>query len=249
MRFYILIRGRNCAKYLRKCLNSLKKQTYQDWKALVVLDKPKDMSASRFFGWCGENPALSGRFDLLFREERHGLSRNMYDGCAKLHEETVKDGQSDAVIAILDADDWLRHDGLEHVLRRYVHNRNILVTHGTYIKKSSDCKTRVSRAYRPGENVRTAKWHASHFKTFKACLWPYMKESCFKDKKSRWLPAASDLALMFPLVEMAGWDRVAYVNNRIYYWRDDTPHKTNRDKQLRCEKILRAKKPFRRVTI
>ena len=42
--YFILIRGRNCEKYLKTCLKSLQAQTYQNWRAMVVLDAPEDDS-------------------------------------------------------------------------------------------------------------------------------------------------------------------------------------------------------------
>jgi len=42
--YFILIRGRNCEKYIEKCFNSLYRQTYQNWRAMVVLDAPEDNS-------------------------------------------------------------------------------------------------------------------------------------------------------------------------------------------------------------
>jgi len=61
------------------------------------------------------------------------------------------------------------------------------------------------------------------------------------------LDAASDLALIFPIMEMAGLNRCHHISKPTYYWRDSYGGNTKRALQIKCEKIVRGKKKWQRV--
>lgn len=67
--------------------------------------------------------------------------------------------------------------------------------------------------------------------------------------KGEFMPCASDVALMLPLMEMAGLERCRHIHKLIYLWRDSTSHKTNRKQQIKYEKIVRKKAKMRRLEI
>lgn len=210
-------------------------QTYANWRAHLVLDAPIDdsVAVAKQVISVAHLPVK-----LTVRKERMGLSYNMWHG---IHE--AKPEKED-IIAILDADDKLYTEALATVKERYDAKPDLLLTYGSYKKHSKGARTRISRAYRRGTKVRKAGWHASHLKTFKYKLFKRLpaEEMQYKDM---WLPAASDVALMIPLIEMAGLRRCKHIHKMIYLWRDNTPQKTDRAKQIRCENIVRKKKPLR----
>lgn len=238
--FVIVIRGRNCAPYLRKCLNSLVNQTCQDWRAHLILDEPTDNSIQVAHTVIAEKN-IGDKMMVTPRPKRCGLSYNMWHG---IHEASP---MSEDIVGILDADDRLYPDALKIVAEKYANN-NVLLTYGSYKKLSKGRRTRISHAYKSGLKVRRVGWRASHFKTFKYKLFELLPKEEMQ-YKGMWLPAASDVALMIPLIEMAGLKRCKHIHKLIYLWRDKTPHKTNRKMQIRCENIIRAKKPLRMVKI
>lgn len=243
--FVVIIRGRNCRRYIRHCIRSLSKQTVQDWNALVILDAPTD-------GVQDIMPAVLEEYDVkdkvrvVVKDKRVGLAANMWYGICEAPPSLCEDLDDDDVLCVLDADDWLDKKALRVVQQAYQKNPDALVTYGSYRKRSKGARTRVSRPYKSEDKVRSAKWHGSHFKTFKWKLAKHLDQSWFRHK-GEWLQAASDLAVMMPLMEMAGMDRCVWIERLIYNWRDDTPYKTNRKEQIRCEKIVRAKPQEKRI--
>jgi len=238
--FVIVIRGRNCAPYLRKCFNSLVNQTRQDWRAHLILDAPTDNSVEVAKAIVAEKH-IGDKVALTVRPKRRGLSYNMWHG---IHEASPS---PEDIVGILDADDRLYPDALKIVAEKYT-SEKVLLTYGSYKKLSKGRRTRISQAYKSGLKVRRVGWHASHFKTFKYKLFELLPKEEMQFK-GMWLPAASDVALMLPLIELAGLNRCKHIHKLIYLWRDKTPHKTDRKMQLRCEAIVRAKKPQRMVKI
>jgi len=76
-----------------------------------------------------------------------------------------------------------------------------------------------------------------------------LPEECFKDEKGDWLEAASDLALMMPLMELAGLDRCKYIRKPIYEWRDNYSGSTAFKLQKHCTKIIRRKPKMERIEV
>lgn len=237
--FKVIIRGRNCRKYLSKCVESLARQTVTDWSAVLILDAPTD-GTEKVAPIILEEYGVSEKIEVIVRQERLGLCANMWDGLCE-----CDDLEPDDIVCVLDADDYLSRKALRVVQRAYEKNPSALLTYGSYKKMSKNGKTRTSRPYKKGCDVRSAKWHGSHFKTFKWKLAKQLSNDCFLHN-GKYMDAASDVALMLPLMEMAGLDRCVHIKRMIYVWRDSTPHKTDREAQMRCEKTIRAKRKMRR---
>ena len=234
--YFILIRGRNCEKYLKTCLKSLQAQTYQNWRAMVVLDAPEDDSYQIAL------PYEGNKIYIHLNESHKGLCHNMWHGI-NLIKDTIYPKPED-VICILDADDSLDPHALEIVNKHYV-RKECLVTHGSYIKMSKGRKTKVSKPNEFGVKIRRSRWRSSHLKSFKVKLWEHFPRRYFQDDKGYWGAAASDLALMFTIIELAGLKSVRHISKPIYFWKDNTKFKTDGKKQRKWEKILRGKKHWR----
>lgn len=233
---YVLIRGRNCQPYIEECLKSIDRQTYNDVRVFLVLDAPEDQS----YPIARNTPVKGNKIKIFINETRMGLACNIWYGMKfieKYYEPSYED-----VIAVVDGDDYLHKDAFKKVMRAY--KKGYLCTYGSYIKMSKGAKTRISQPYHPAKKVRQVKWHGSHLKTFKYRLWQYVPESYFKDDKGNWGEAASDLALMFCIMELAGLGSCFHIQDATYYWRDNTPFKTSVDLQKKWEKVFRKKEPL-----
>ena len=231
--YFILIRGRNCEKYIEDCINSLYRQTYQNWRAMVVLDAPEDNSYKK------AAPYEGNKIYIHKNEIHKGLCQNMWHGINLIQEQLYP--KPEDVICIVDADDTVPPQALEIVNKHY-ERKQCLVTHGSYIKKSKGRRTRVSKPYPSGVRVRRFKWRGSHLKTFKVKLWEHFPIRYLQDEKGNWGEAASDLGLMFTVMELAGLKNVRHISKPIYNWRDNTKFKTNLNSQKRWAKIFRSKK-------
>ena len=227
MKLCAVIRARNAEKYIGKCLKSLQKQS-EDWNGVIILDAPTDNTEK-----------IVRSFDLplkiIVNKKRMGLGYNLYHG--------INQCRGD-VAFVLDGDDFLKRGALKTIRRAY-EKYNCLITYGSYIKMSKGRMTKVSKR-RIVEPARKTKWAASHLKTFRLDLWKHFPKSHMKHK-GRWAQAASDRALMYGLVELAGVDRCCHIEKPIYYWNDSTPHKTNRDLQKKWDKIMRKKKKLKKI--
>jgi hypothetical protein len=78
-------------------------------------------------------------------------------------------------------------------------------------------------------------------------LYKHIPDSYLQDDRGHWAEAASDRAVMYAAMELAGLDRCKYIRELIYVYRNNTPYTTNRERQKRWDKMLRKKKPLKRL--
>lgn len=182
--------------------------------------------------------AIDKKFVLNVNEDRFGLCQNMYWTIKNI--KWIFNPEDGTVIGVLDADDWLSKDALKVVARVYRRYPKTGITHGSYKKLSKGGRTRVSRANPKKGNIRKLPWRSSHFKTIRWDVIKKVKPGWFQ-YKGKWLEAASDLALMFPCIEIAGLENVRFISKIIYYWNNKTTRR-KRILQKKCAKILRGKK-------
>lgn len=130
--------------------------------------------------------------------------------------ETIARLPDDRVVACLDADDWLGPPNALTTAARYF-AAGALVTYGSFVFADGR-HGEPSTAYGPEENVRTAAWKATHLKCFRAGIFRRIKHEHLQLPDGAWLPHARDLALMFPLLEMAGPARRAHVAEVVYVY-------------------------------
>ena len=241
MTFQVIIRGRNCKKYLGACLESLIEQYYTDWKATLILDHPSDGSEKIGMEWASKDP----RITLWVNKKRKGLASNMWRGM-----KYAEAGPED-VIAWLDADDMLHERALKIVALEYEKRPNLLATHGSYRRTDTKRRTKISKKYDKSKSVREQPWRGSHLKTFKYKLMKHFPKKYLKNSKKKWYDAASDIALMLPILELAGLKRVKFIRKEIYKWRMTSQaiykDKTGYRLQQRNKKEIYAKKPLKRV--
>lgn len=95
----------NAESSLRRCLDSLLTQTYQDWEALLVDDGCKDNSANIIDDYANQD----ARFKAIHQENAGpGAARNK--GLDKAQGE---------FICFLDADDWVAPEWLQHYMEAF----------------------------------------------------------------------------------------------------------------------------------
>jgi glycosyltransferase involved in cell wall biosynthesis len=231
MKHYIIIRAIDYAKWLEECIESLVAQNDVEWQALVHLDG----------GGVPENGLHP--FVQYIRHPTHlGVAGNLFRALDALRPNV---GPTD-IVDIVDGDDLLPPKALWRVEREYRKHSECRITYGSYIKQSKGGKTKISQPYPAGADVRAHPWRGSHLKSYRGDMLAHLKEDWFKHGGA-WLQAASDLALMIPMMEIAGLDRCRHISRPTYIWRDKTPWKTDRALQKRCEAIVRAKAREKRL--
>lgn len=231
----------------RAAIDSIVIQTYMPTAVIQINDDCREHLIDEGY----INDVLVIRWD---RHGRHYASKNIYDAIrylnAKFH---LK--YNDLIILVDGDDELLGRVVISEVVKTY-HQHGCWLTYGSYINMSEltnkDIKIpKIHRGeYRNGEEFRKMPWRASHLKTFLYGLYAYLSEEEFKDENGEWLRTCSDLALMFPMMEMAGPEKVRHIEQALYIYNDLSElndHKVSPQDQNKNTAWIRNKIPYMRV--
>lgn len=242
--FKIIVPLYNVEKWIKRCLRSIKLQTYKNFECIIIDDISTDNSANII----AEEIKNDSRFRLIVNKEKKYALRNIYDSLKE-----VKPNDDDIIITV-DGDDWLAGKDVLSYLNDIYNKNNCWMTYGSYIEYPSKIKGKFAKQL-PQEIIlsnsfREYEWCTSHLRTFKHFLWDNIKkEDLINPNTNKFIKSAWDLAFMFPMLEMSGL-RSLYIEKPLYIYNRENP--LNEDKidhktQLEEENISRRAKKYSRL--
>ncbi len=241
--FTILIVGRNTKTFIEKCILSAVTQKFDTERFSVIF---------------GDDFSDDGTFEIAKLFEQKYPNFKAYQNPKRLYKnfnilDKLKNyAKPKSIVLILDADDWLAHEGVLTYLDQ-IYNDDVWMTYGLYEEfpyknvrmyydKYSDDVVRRNA-------FREASWYATHLGTYRRELYLKIKEEDFLDESGEPLKMTGDLAMMFPILEMCGErfrfiDQVLYIYNRTNPLADDY---LNAKMQLDLDAYLRKKPRYQRL--
>jgi len=234
-RLVFIIPFRNVSSFIEDCYKSLLNQVNKNWIAIFCDDASTD-----------------GTSDLIPKNDRFfiRISKSRITALPNIHYGIVESNLNDEdIICLLDGDDVLiRKDVVDIILNLY--NDNTLLTYGQYVWPNGQlghCKPYTIQEF---SNLRNGGYWASHIRTFKYSLYKEILNqdpelSCYKDNKGNFYTITYDVAIMTPLMEIAGFDRIKFNPIPVYYYRIHQQNDHFVDPQLQKEvadEIFKKKK-------
>lgn len=241
-RLKVLVPYHNAAQFFQRCVESLTVQDYDHFEVLLCDDASTD-------GASEHAPKDDKRFRLIRNEERRWLAQN-------LHVLITEYCEPDDIVVLLDGDDWLSDPcALTHI-NRFYEEQECWIMYGQFELPNGEYG--FSQPFASPADFRSLRehWRSSHIKTFRAGVYHKISAqdpeyTCMKDESGAWLREAVDAALMFPLLEMAGFDRVRYNDKILYVYNCDNPS-SHHHQNLACQTArfneLKTRRPFARVS-
>jgi len=243
MRFRIAVVGGPCGPYIDRCLDSLESQTDRGWSAAVVLDAVDD----------APERALSKVDDRM----TVAVNIAAHDGALANIVRAVRlmDPDPDDVVVTVDGDDWLNGPRvLERVRRVYEGSPEVVLTYGSWVGYPDPMAVNNSAPYQRAEfdagALRQGPWRGSHLRTFRHKVWRRVRDEDLRDGNGKYYRTAWDLSFMWPMLEMAGYDRVRWMGEQLYVYNRETPHndeKERSEEQQASHREIMAKPPYERV--
>ena len=237
--FNIIVPVFNAEKYIKKCLNSIIKQSYKNYQVKVIDDCSTDYSYELALEICSRYE----NFYISKNSRRLGALNNINKLLSLNVEEPSK-----TINILVDGDDYLYSgDVLDILYEKYI-NTNCLITYGSHLSSKGIQGKRYPRLIRNLNLYRKYFWYASHLKTFRHDLWLSINQNDLLDKNGQYFPCASDLAIMFPMLEMAG-NRQQYVKDILYVYNEFNPisnHNIRRKEQISAANQIRRKKRYKK---
>ncbi len=229
----VFIPQRNAASFVEKCLDSVLEQDYKDLGIIFIDDSSEDNTVDLALN------KLNGRADVVFKINNSRQPKII----------SIKQAVSEicvnpkSAIFWLDGDDWLMektaisemmscHEEYDIVWSQFYHKG---------LQKTGCCGPLQ------GGDHRKNLWRSSAMRSFKKHLFDRIEDHSFRNG-SEYLESAIDMAMMFPMIEMAGREKCYYLD-RVFYFYNTTPncmHGTRQGAitQKNNEMIVRGKKPY-----
>ena len=206
-KFAVIVPVYNAEKYICKCLDSIIQQDYSDFKdfKVCVID---DCSTDGTWEHILEYP-----FKRLRNEQRvaSGIA-NIKKGIDFLN---LSD---DTIIVLVDGDDYLASNNVLSYLNE-IYTKDIWLTYGDFAPVSGKYKNICKPIDNTQEYRKSGKWLSSHLRTFRKWLWDKIDDKDLRDENGEYFHMAWDLAMMYPMIEMAG-SHVKFIDKVLYMYND-----------------------------
>tara|TARA_B100000212_G_C27338467_1_gene518002 strand:- start:183 stop:932 length:750 start_codon:yes stop_codon:yes gene_type:complete len=242
--FRIVIPFFNAERYIGKCIKSIKSQSFKNFTVHLFDDCSTDNSFEvaksfinndeRFF--LNKNKVNQGALQNIIQ----GLKFDCYD-------------PSKIIDIIIDGDDSLYlNDVLALVEFTYL-KTNCLITYGTFLQTGGQGKFGNKYPLRTilTNSYRKYPWLASHLRTFRHDLWLNINNDDLKDNNGNYFDTAWDLAIMFPMLEMADI-RQEYISDILYCYNNENPlcdHYIHKESQKLNDELIRNKVPYQKIIL
>ena len=251
--FRIIIAAYKCGPWVERCIASVREQRHGDWTAILIDDQSPDDTYERAVAAAGG--------DERIRVER-SPERRLSLWNTKVMIETIATDPEDVVVT-LDGDDWFAHGGVLDVLEREYQDPNLWLTYGSHRRWKNKLAHKLGWKVKRGiareipEEIARGGWFrqfefvSSHLRSFKRFLWDQIKDEDLRDENGAYWQAAPDHAFMFPLLEMAGADRIKYLDEMLYVYNNSNPlseHRSIPVDQLVAACKMRAMEPYPLLT-
>jgi glycosyltransferase involved in cell wall biosynthesis len=229
----IFIPQRNASQFVEKCLDSVLIQDYKDLGIIFIDDSSEDNTVDLAL------KKINGRADVVFKVNSSrqpkivSLKQAISEICIN----------PNSAMFWLDGDDWLMektaisemmscHEDYDIVWSQFYHKD---------LKRTGCCGPLQEGDHR--KNL----WRSSAMRSFKKYLFDQIEDHSLRNN-NEYLESAIDMAIMFPMLEMAGREKCHYLD-RVFYFYNTTPNcmhgtREGATTQKGNEMIVRGKNPY-----
>jgi glycosyltransferase involved in cell wall biosynthesis len=240
--FIVVVPSFNNDHYFERNLSSIFSQDYPNYHVIYIDDNSTDNTFSEVSEYIRKN-GFEDKVTLIHNATNQKALYNLYRailGC-----------KNDQIIVLLDGDDWFATNHVLSDLNNYYQNDDMWMSYGQYIRhpdKQIGMCTPVTKEFLSSAKMRHEKWQYSHLRTFYAGLFKKIRLEDLVEE-GKFYTAAWDLAIMFPMMEMAR-EHVFFTPDILYVYNFETPlndEKIRAREQQRIEKAIRAKPVYKEL--
>jgi len=206
-KIWVIITQRNTVEYIRRCLNSVFSQDYDNFEDIEVDDYSTD-----------------GTWEIVCEYPVHGIrhDRQIHSSTVNTKEALALVDNDNDIIVLASGDDYFPDNGvLSHL--NSVYTEEVLFTYGQFVPISGNygpyCKpVPDTRKYR-----HSGEWYVSHLLTFRKKLWDKIKDEDLRRANGEYCKYAFDASMIYPMVEMCGHKYMRFIERIMYIYNDLNP--------------------------
>jgi len=220
-KFVITIPTFNAEKYIARAINSALNQVYDNYEVIIVDDQSSDKTWDIIYDVCYYHPNKDKIKSIRRNRNRIGVLANHYQMAQLCNE--------DEIIVNLDGDDELAGNLVLQKLDNTYLDPDVWITYGSFAydmesrnpDPHADPRGFLSKA--PDDrHDRSYPFIFSHLRTYKTWLFNNINVEDFK-RDGQFYQMAPDLALMYPMIEMAGPQHARYIHEILYLYNACNP--------------------------
>jgi glycosyltransferase involved in cell wall biosynthesis len=235
----------NASQYLRKCIESIASQNYENYTLHLVDDGSDDDSVETCTQALSDFNILDKAFQYKAGEKRVGALANQI--------RIIKEMLKDDIIVLIDGDDALNNDNNIFKKINQLYHDGAEMTYGSMWSMADNIPL-VAQEY-PREvhekgSYRKYKfpWNIpyTHLRTFSLKLFGSIDENDLKDRNGDYYKAGGDSALFYALIEKADPTGIRAVRDILYLYNDahsNNDYKINSKEQTKNANEILAKNP------
>ena len=231
----------NPGRFLEKCIASLMTQHYANYQIIFIDDCSTDGSFDKL-------PAGHPNVMAIRNATRKTALENIHDAIMNYC-------QAEDIVVLVDGDDTLTANNVLSYIDEFYKKTDCWAMYGQAIWSSGQIG--FASRYTPEEfaDLRNSPYKVSHIRTFMAGLYHQIKNqdrefACLKDREGNFYKMTYDVAITFPIFELAGFDRVQYNDKILYCYNFSNPisdHRVNQQLQTAIHREIANKPKFRQI--
>lgn len=241
--FVIITTSYQNKDWYKRNLDSTLFQEYDNYRIIYIDDHSPDQTGAFVQKYVHEKQQ-EHKITLIINEQQKGALANLY---AAIHS-----CKKEEIIVIVDGDDWLAHNQVLTYLNQIYQDTNIWLTYGQFQWFPANIKGfshQLPNWIFEQNAIRDYQWTTTHLRTFYAGLYQLIdkKDLLYEDNFAR---MAWDLAIMFPMIEMAS-THVRFIDDILYIYNTANvinDNKVNIVLQESINKHFRAARRYKPVT-
>lgn len=238
----------NADKFIEQSIMSALTQKHNNFTLVVINDASSDNSDKIVQDLLMQNQE---KIIYINNKERMGAMYN--------HQNAIFNYcNTEDIVIHLDGDDWFPNNKVLSYIDDFYNFHGCLMMYGQakyFSGREGNARPYLSKE--EFDNKRNLPFFVSHIRTFRAKAFFEIKNQdpdleCFKDDKNNWYSMAPDVAMMYPLLEICGYDKVKYNDKVLYIYNDSNPiceFKVNLQLQEQLHRHVLAKKPFKQIDL
>jgi len=200
-KFVFIIPSYNNADWYQYNIKSIRKQEYDNWRAIYIDDASTDDTLKLARGYV-KSLDLTKKFTYIQNPKKLGPAGSRYQGYVHTFD--------DEVCCMLDGDDWLYGSNVLDILNR-IYNDGYNCTYGSYFntgipeenlipRPPSDYSDKTHK-YKTYRSQVAKSFLASHLRTMRANLIKDINPDKYLKLNNEWIQVCTDMAEMFYVLE------------------------------------------------
>ena len=241
-KFVIISCGWNCGNYVRQHIESIQKQTYQNYTHIIVDDASTDDTYKNILKYS------KGSKTKIYRNDNN---IKWIESVIKYLPENISNND---IIVTVDLDDWLSKPNVLEILNnkynvgnywmvysRMYYTKSKTTSHWIPIYTENDIKKKL---------FRNMTWCFTHLRSFRFFLWEQLNKDDLKDSNGQYFKYCYDQVIFCPMLEMSSNGHIGFINDTLYVYNDDNINqveKIHRKEQEKVRDIIRHKEKYETI--